>query len=70
MSVSGAEERHKRKFHMHIIAEEKTYVCAKCGTYSMGASKINFVNDYVAEVLLKCKQCGWEWEREITYFED
>lgn len=63
------EKRHKKNFHMHIIDEEKTYVCANCGTYSMEAKNINFVSNYEAEVTLKCKQCGWEWEREITFFD-
>lgn len=63
------EARHKRKFHMYIIDEAETYVCGKCGSYTMEASQINFVSEYEADVTLKCKQCGWEWEREI-YFED
>ncbi|MEK3821468.1 hypothetical protein MKY20_20550 [Cytobacillus sp. FSL W8-0315] len=63
------DTEHKRNFHLYIKKEEKEYVCADCGSYSMGTHKISYTSEFHAEVLLKCKHCGWEWEREITYFD-
>jgi hypothetical protein len=38
----------------YLTGNERLCMC-NCGTYSMLASKLNFISDYDAEVTLKCK---------------
>lgn len=63
-------DNERKNFYAYIIKEEKEFVCSNCGTYSMEAKNIEFLNDYEAKAKMKCKNCDEVRETNFTYFDE